>query len=344
MPKTLETLGQQNPGKAPQIGDLIREARLKKKISLEIISQHTKIGITMLEHLENNHFDQFPNKTYVAGHVKSCAKLLGLDVAECLATLKEDYKSIHPPEKEEVSKLPSALERGHKTGKVIPYKGVILALFLILPPLYFIAFRNQGETAKEVLVAEKDFNEGPIESQVLSSTTPLIEARPLVEIEDPSQEDPPPTEEEEEVALRPITSPLYALGPPLSDRDDNPIPENIGASFIEGKQNLFVLAQGAEVWITYQRDHGPVHQFFLREGEHLFLQGDIILMFLGRLSAVRVFLNGRPLEMNSVSQVKTLIFPQEVRGQYYYPLFIYRQDGTAINSKDYRASLESPSP
>ena len=66
-------------------------------------------------------------------------------------------------------------------------------------------------------------------------------------------------------------------------------------------------------------------------------------MFLGRISAVRAFLNNRPLEMNSSTQVKTLIFPQEVRNQYYYPLFIYREDGTAISSRDYRASLEGDS-
>ena len=340
MPETPETLDQKNPRKIPKIGDLIKEARLDRKISLEVVSQHTKIGTTMLEHLENNRFDKFPNKTYVAGHVKSCAKLLGLNVGECLTTLREDYENIYPPEKEKIETLPPNPEKDQKTGKSIPYRGIALALFFILPPIYFIISRDGGDRTEDVSPIEENFHESPIESQVLSSTTPLIEAQPLAEVEEPL---PSPEEEkggeEERVTLRPITSPLYSLGPPLSDEDINLIPEEIRASFVEGKQNLFVLAQGSEVWITYQRDHGPVHQFFLREGQHLFLQGDIILMFLGRLSATRVFLNARPLEMNSVSQVKTLIFPQEVRDQYYFPLFIYREDGTAINSKDYRASL-----
>ena len=335
-----------------KIGDFIKKARVRKKISLKIVSQHTKISATMLEFLENNQLEKLPNKAYVVGHIKSCAKILGLDLSRCLSILEENYKGVEPP-KTFHQTVPSKVIKEYKKGTKIPVTTIIIIALLVIPLLYVVYRQTKtmedGPPEGGALQGEAP---DPIESQVLSSRTPLMENRPSESGESPPLEEAPPSggefegaeaAPEQEVVLRPIRMPLYSVVPEGQEREGaiSLIPEEVRNSLQEGTQNVFVLADSGETWLTYQRDDGPIHQFFLREGQHLFVQGDIILMFVGRVSAVKVFLNNNPLIVNSSTQVKTLVFPHEKRGEYFFPLFVYRENETAINSKDYKASLEN---
>lgn len=77
------------------IGELFRKKREERGLNLKIISQHTKIHIGLLEHLENNQLDKLPSKTYVRGFVKSTAKILGIDQEEALHSLELTYNGDH---------------------------------------------------------------------------------------------------------------------------------------------------------------------------------------------------------------------------------------------------------
>lgn len=73
------------------IGTLLKEWREKKNISLEEISQITKINLKVLKALENDELRSLPNKTYVKGFVANYARAVGLDENEAKSSLENTY-------------------------------------------------------------------------------------------------------------------------------------------------------------------------------------------------------------------------------------------------------------
>lgn len=61
------------------IGENLREARHRKKVSLEDASRATRIKIDILEQLEADEFDRLAAPTYTKGFLKLYAEYLGLD-------------------------------------------------------------------------------------------------------------------------------------------------------------------------------------------------------------------------------------------------------------------------
>jgi len=62
-----------------EIGNSLREARLRKELDFPELEQGTKIRAKYLRALEDEAFDQLPGPTYVKGFVRTYADYLGLD-------------------------------------------------------------------------------------------------------------------------------------------------------------------------------------------------------------------------------------------------------------------------
>ena len=66
----------------PTVGQRLRAAREKKKLSLEDIAAQTRIPQRHLEGIENGDWDALPAPTYTTGFAKSYASIVGLDRTE----------------------------------------------------------------------------------------------------------------------------------------------------------------------------------------------------------------------------------------------------------------------
>ena len=62
-----------------EIGNSLREARLRKELDFPELEQGTKIRAKYLRALEDETFDQLPGPTYVKGFLRTYADYLGLD-------------------------------------------------------------------------------------------------------------------------------------------------------------------------------------------------------------------------------------------------------------------------
>ena len=326
-----------------KVGDFLKKARQKKKIELKTISQQTKISLTMLELLEDNQLDRLPNKTYVTGYIKSYSKALKIDPSQYLDILAKHYGK-HDHEQP----LFSNESNEHISHKKIPIQYIQFVVILLIPSLYFTYVQIQKSISTDIPPPQaiiEPRERTPAQSptpQVLSSSTPLLETRESVSPPPPSTLDTPEPKEPlpiNDIILKPIRADLYSIE--SNDTDSlEIIPDNYKNIAEDGQQNIFIAATEGETWLTYQKDGEPIRQFFLEHGQHLFIQGREVLLFLGRVDAVKVFLNNQLLRLDSPSTVKTLIFPQENKTQYYFPLFIYNDDGTVLNSKEYKKLLE----
>ena len=72
-----------------EIGTTLREARVRRKLTLQQVEEDTKIRVKYLQAMENEDFDLMPGPAYVKGFLQTYAGYLGLDPAIIL----DEYRS-----------------------------------------------------------------------------------------------------------------------------------------------------------------------------------------------------------------------------------------------------------
>ncbi|MDZ7586747.1 MAG: helix-turn-helix domain-containing protein, partial [Patescibacteria group bacterium] len=77
------------------IGEILKNARVSRKLTLTDLSRLTKISLTTLKALEKNQFNKLPSTTYIQGFIKNYTQALRLDPAKTLAVFKRDYDRHH---------------------------------------------------------------------------------------------------------------------------------------------------------------------------------------------------------------------------------------------------------
>jgi hypothetical protein len=70
-------------------GDLLRQVREARGLTLEQVANTTKIAIYYLRYLEAEDFADLPAKVYVRGYLKQIAKLLGLEAEQMVRSYVE---------------------------------------------------------------------------------------------------------------------------------------------------------------------------------------------------------------------------------------------------------------
>lgn len=82
-----------------EFGDKFRKAREKKELSLDDVSNVTKIGTRMLQAIEEEHFERLPGGVFNKGFIRAYAKHLGLNdeeaITDYLACLRQAQIDAH---------------------------------------------------------------------------------------------------------------------------------------------------------------------------------------------------------------------------------------------------------
>ncbi len=118
------------------VGEILLSSRERAGLTLEYVSQETKVPRKMLEYLETDNFEAIPAKVYVKGFLRSYANILGLDANLVLSkyevqtgqthTSKGDHWEIETEIVEEKLQSPRIVMR-----VVLPAIVVIAALIVI---------------------------------------------------------------------------------------------------------------------------------------------------------------------------------------------------------------------
>ena len=89
-----------------EFGEKFRKAREKKDITLDAVSNVTKISSRMLQAIEDENFDQLPGGVFNKGFIRAYAKHLGMDAEEavtdylaCLRQAQIDAHEVWEPER-----------------------------------------------------------------------------------------------------------------------------------------------------------------------------------------------------------------------------------------------------
>ncbi len=72
------------------IGAYLKRERELREVSLERVSEVTRIPRSTLEHLEADDLERLPGRAYVVGYLRAYASVVGLDVDEVLLRYQEE--------------------------------------------------------------------------------------------------------------------------------------------------------------------------------------------------------------------------------------------------------------
>lgn len=80
-------------------GEILKSERVKKGLSLEDVSQKTKIQVAFLQAIEEHNYHKLPSSSYAKGLVRNYAQSLGLNIEKVLAFFRREYEEKVPPVK-----------------------------------------------------------------------------------------------------------------------------------------------------------------------------------------------------------------------------------------------------
>src|SRR3989338_695655 len=70
------------------VGDILRRARLKKKLTIQDVESSIRVSAQHLTAIEENRLELLPGRIYALGFIKAYAELVELDSTKLLALLK----------------------------------------------------------------------------------------------------------------------------------------------------------------------------------------------------------------------------------------------------------------
>lgn len=123
-----------------KIGAKLKESRNKKGLSIEEISNATKIRKEFLEAIENGEYKKLPSSAYAIGFVRNYARFLGLDEKQSIAFFKREFDS----EKafEVLPKFSAGSEISLKRFRVGWNPLILLAVVIFLITFIFFQYKD----------------------------------------------------------------------------------------------------------------------------------------------------------------------------------------------------------
>lgn len=148
--------------------EIIKEARLRKKISLSRLESETKIKKEFLEAIETGAWNKLPDFPVVTGFVKNIADFLDINQNRLIAMLRRDY----PPKKLVINPKPDVSEKFTWTPKLTFYVGAAIIGIFILGYLIFQYSRFVRPPILSVIVPEEEMVVTDPKVEVIGKTDP----------------------------------------------------------------------------------------------------------------------------------------------------------------------------
>ncbi len=149
-----------------KVGQKFQEARLQKKLTLESVSQGTKIKVSFLEAIEKGEYEKLPPVTYTQGFVRNYARFLNMPEKETLALFRREFD-----EEKAIKVLPLGFTKTKDFSLSRFKSGQSLFLFflVLLVLIGYILFQYRGALTNPVLSVS-----APKEKAVISSNAVTV--------------------------------------------------------------------------------------------------------------------------------------------------------------------------
>jgi len=145
-----------------KIGQILKDARVKKRLSFRKLEETTKIKAAFIESVEEEKWEALPSFSTVLGFVKSLSAALEVDEKMAIAVLKRDY----PPKVLNINPKPDVISRFAWNPKLTFTVGIGAVVIIILG---YLAFQYTKFVSPPGLVVNS-----PKENQVVNGNSVLV--------------------------------------------------------------------------------------------------------------------------------------------------------------------------
>lgn len=297
-------------------GERLRREREMRGVSLEEISDSTKIGTRSLKAIEDNEFDKLPGGIFNKGFVRAYSRFLGLDEDESVADFEAAWKEHQTAKGEPIEPVlafdtkPDPPQAPPKTPWLAMISAVLL-LTALAGLAWFFALKGQHARASNpagattgaaqpsnVLPVEIDPNAASVVPVAASPGTPSPQMG--------TKSDAAPSVTEESSSSRADKKPDEPL--PNSDSSAPSAPANTSVAPIQ----LKVIAH-EDSWYSVSADGKDLGQGILgaEKSRNIHAQKEVHLK-LGNAGGVEISFNGKPVNLDGEpNQVRELTFTPE---------------------------------
>jgi cytoskeleton protein RodZ len=135
----------------PEIGDQLRETRMRNRIDITEVEAATKIRAKYLRALENEEWDLLPGPTFVKTFLRTYADYLGLDARNLVEQYRARYER---PSAQELTPFGTNLgaRRARPRRPVLaPWMAVLAGILVLIAALYLLGtWGDDGDPGDEV--------------------------------------------------------------------------------------------------------------------------------------------------------------------------------------------------
>lgn len=128
------------------LGIYLRQERELRQISLEEVSQSTRIPLRMLQRIEEDQFDDLPGEVFARGFLKSYASVVGLEPDDVLVRYG-DRKNVSDVAPAPITAITPPEEKGRRFGIAI---ALVILLILFTLALSIVMRPRQRDTPIEL--------------------------------------------------------------------------------------------------------------------------------------------------------------------------------------------------
>ncbi len=261
------------------LGELLRQEREKRGITIEQMASATRVGIRFLHALESDHYAELPAKPFVRGFVTAYARFLNLDSQELLTRFGTfiDQKSLERPNR----------EAGHSGYAFESKEGeqsrtglwILMGVMVVVGSIGVALFKPSGHGHKRT---HADRLREAHQAAVVPSAAPVAVGAEKMTSPSPMPVPAPalPSKAEGAVAQSspspsPSVTPVGAV-----DSERRPDPLNSGKDLLKTEIRFKVVVKAVEdLWVRYQLDQKPVSKLILRQGITLVLLAKEVISF-----------------------------------------------------------------
>ncbi len=149
------------------VGELLLSARERAGLSLEEVSQETRLAVKNLEYLETDNFEALPAKVYVRGFIRTYAVYLHLDVEHLLSKYEVQTGQTHKTRGDLWEIEAEVVEE--KLGSAFPLRRRLLPVILIIIALLVVVFIVTRGDRREEEPAIPPANEEPFTGDTVTA-------------------------------------------------------------------------------------------------------------------------------------------------------------------------------
>lgn len=280
-------------------GDRLRREREMRGITLDEITESTKISRRHLEALEGEHFDQLPGGVFNKGFVRAYARFLGIDEDRAVA----DYSAASNEQPEPENKFPLEIHAEpdpdlNPRRSYLPLAFAVAALVGVLVGYgFWIRSKPHNSNAEE-----NTRQSGPANAKTKESAPVAVSPEPTKAAA-------------QRAASARVTTPapaeVAAVPRHVEPRRETPPAESADTPASAKEKAFFVQVKAKEdSWVSIVADGKSVMQRVLVADKHKKIKaGKTLILRTGNAGGIEVSFNGRSLgALGNENEPRTLTF------------------------------------